>query len=472
MNDLFEQAAEQAAEAAKPLAERMRPTSIDEFLGQPHLMEAGMPIRRAVETDRIFSMIFWGPPGCGKTTLARLIAAHTASHFVHFSAVLSGVREIRAVIAEAQEQRRLHRKRTILFVDEIHRFNKSQQDAFLHHVESGLITLIGATTENPSFEVIAPLLSRCRVMTLEPLSTSDLRRIVARAVSDPVRGFGRLDLHVAPEALDFLVHIADGDARAALSGLELGVSLIAGKPKDDSSAGPLRLELDTLSNALQQRALRYDKSGEEHYNLISAFHKSLRGSDADAALYWLERMLAGGENPFYIARRMVRFASEDVGNADPRALGVALDAMEAFRFLGHPEGELALYQAAAYLATAPKSNRLYTAAKSVKQVIGETGSLPVPLHIRNAPTRLMKDLGYGKGYKYAHNYENGFVSQEYLPDPIRGTVFYRPTERGFESEIKKRIRFWKHARRETGQRDKKGHMPVPERPGDHSEPEE
>jgi len=472
MNDLFEQAAEQAAAAARPLADRMRPASMDEFLGQAHLMAAGMPVRRAIETDRIFSMIFWGPPGCGKTTLARLIAGQTASHFVHFSAVLSGVRDIRAVIEEAREQRRLHRKRTILFVDEIHRFNKSQQDAFLHHVESGLITLIGATTENPSFEVIAPLLSRCRVMTLEPLPTSDLRRIVERAVSDPEQGYGRLNLGVESEALDFLVKVADGDARAALSGLELGVSMIAGVENDDSAVTPLKLDVGTLSNALQQRSLRYDKSGEEHYNLISAFHKSLRGSDPDAALYWLERMLSGGENPFYIARRMVRFASEDVGNADPRALGVALDAMEAFRFLGHPEGELAIYQAAVYLATAPKSNRLYAASKVVKKVIRETGSLPVPIHIRNAPTRLMKDLGYGKGYKYAHNYEDGFVSQEYLPDSLRGSVFYRPTERGFESDIGQRMRRWTRTKHPAGQKDTKKGEPVSKRPADPPEPEE
>jgi len=472
MNDLFEQAAERAAASARPLAERMRPVSMDDFLGQDRLMGPGMPIRRAVETDRIFSMIFWGPPGCGKTTLARLIAGYTASHFVHFSAVLSGVRDIRAVIEEAREQRRLHRKRTILFVDEIHRFNKSQQDAFLHHVESGLITLIGATTENPSFEVIAPLLSRCRVMTLEPLSASDLRRIVARAAADPERGFGRLDLRVAPEALDFLVQVADGDARAALNGLELGVSMIAGEGAPEAAPASLRLDIATLRHAFQQRALRYDKSGEEHYNLISAFHKSLRGSDPDAALYWLERMLSGGEDPFYIARRMVRFASEDVGDADPLALGVALDAMEAFRFLGHPEGELALHQAAAYLATAPKSNRIYAAVKSVKDVIRKTGSLPVPLHIRNAPTCLMKDLGYGKGYKYAHNYKNGFVSQEYLPDSLRGTVFYRPTARGFESDIRQRIRRWKHAKQEADPKVEKDGIPASEHPGEPAEREE
>jgi len=472
MNDLFEHAAERAAKAARPLAERMRPVSLDDFYGQGHLMDPGMPVRRAVETDRIFSMIFWGPPGCGKTTLARLIAGQTASHFVHFSAVLSGVRDIRAVIEEAREQRRLNRKRTILFVDEIHRFNKSQQDAFLHHVESGLITLIGATTENPSFEVIAPLLSRCRVMTLEPLSTSDLRRIVTRAVSDPERGFGRLNLQVEPDAIDFLVQVADGDARAALSGLELGVSMIAGEAPGGTEAAQVTLDSETLSNALQQRALRYDKSGEEHYNLISAFHKSLRGSDPDAALYWLERMLSGGEDPFYIARRMVRFASEDIGNADPQALGVALEAMEAFRFLGHPEGDLALHQAAVYLATAPKSNRIYAASKSVKQVIRETGSLPVPMHIRNAPTRLMKDLGYGKGYKYAHHYEDGFVSQEYLPDAIRKSVFYRPTERGFEKEIRKRMRRWEHTRNDSEERQKGRETTVSESTGKPSGPED
>ncbi|MGD8368548.1 MAG: replication-associated recombination protein A, partial [Desulfobacterales bacterium] len=421
-DDLFEYGAMETAEAARPLAERIRPERLEDIVGQRHVMGPEGVIRRAVEADRIFSMILWGPPGCGKTTIARLIARQTKSHFVHFSAVLSGVREIRSVIAEAQEQRRLHRRRTVLFVDEIHRFNKSQQDAFLHHVESGLLTLIGATTENPSFEVIAPLLSRCRVITLEALTTDDLRRVVRRAVADPDRGLGRSNLSVDDDALDFLVGAADGDARAALNGLEIAASLLADGA--DAPDALLRITLPLLQQALQKKALRYDKAGEEHYNLISAFHKSLRGSDADAALYWLQRMIDAGEDPLYVARRMVRFASEDVGTADPQALTVALSAAEAFRMLGPPEGELALAQAAVYLATAPKSNRIYTAVHAIREEIERTGSLPVPLHIRNAPTRLMKDLGYGKGYRYAHDYREGYTLQRYLPEDVESTSFY------------------------------------------------
>ena len=388
-------------------------------------------------------MILWGPPGCGKTTLARIIAGETRSHFIHFSAVLSGVKEIRGVIEKARDQQKLYRKQTILFVDEIHRFNKAQQDAFLHHVESGLITLIGATTENPSFEVISPLLSRCRVITLNMLTSEDIGTIINKALKDLDRGLGKLNLVLEADAFDYLVSIADGDARVALNNLEVAGSLAETRIDAPDRAKSACIALKDLEHAIQKKALVYDKSGEEHYNIISAFHKSLRGSDPDAALYWLERMLAAGEDPFYIARRMVRFASEDIGNADPQALTIALSAMEAFKFLGHPEGELALAQAAVYLATAPKSNRIYAAFGQVQQVVKKSGSLPVPFHIRNAPTKLMAEVGYGKGYQYAHDYKDAYVAQEYLPKAIRGHRFYEPCGRGFEQTIQKRLAYWR-----------------------------
>jgi putative ATPase len=390
-------------------------------------------------------MILWGPPGCGKTTLARIIAADTRAHFVHFSAVLSGVKDIRSVIDAAREQQRLHRRRTVLFVDEIHRFNKAQQDAFLHHVESGLITLIGATTENPSFEVIAPLLSRCRVVTLERLSAEDLSAILTQALRDAERGLGRLGLTLDPEALDALVQLADGDARAALNSLEAAAALAS-----TGTVASARITAAHVQQGLQKKALLYDKAGEGHYNLISALHKSLRGSDPDAALYWLARMLAAGEDPLYIARRMVRFASEDIGNADPAALTVAMQAMEAFRFLGPPEGELALAQAAVYLSTAPKSNSIYRAYGEVQETIVATGSLPVPLHIRNAPTALMKGLGYGRGYQYAHDFKDAFTPQDYLPAELQGRIFYRPSDRGGERVVKERLERWRERRRQSG----------------------
>lgn len=444
--DIFDYHAQQAADTARPLADRMRPRHLAEFVGQDHVVGQDCLIRKAIEQDRIFSMILWGPPGCGKTTLARIIANETDSHFVHFSAVLSGVKEIRAVIEIARDQQKLYRKHTILFVDEIHRFNKAQQDAFLHHVESGLITLIGATTENPSFEVIAPLLSRCRVITLEMLSKTDLTAIVENALADEERGLGRMNIKLEPRALAYLLGISDGDARTALNNLDVVSSLVFSGEKESSAASPVTITLQDLEKALQTKALMYDKAGEEHYNLISALHKSLRGSDPDAALYWLARMLTAGEDPLYIARRMVRFATEDVGNADTNALAVAMNAMEAFRFLGHPEGELALAQAAIYLATAPKSNSIYAAYGKVQQVVRDTGSLPVPLHIRNAPTGLMKKLGYGKDYKYAHNYENAYAPQDYLPDQIKGQQFYSPTDRGYERTIKQRLTKWRGLR--------------------------
>lgn len=441
--DIFDYHAQKAADLGRPLAERMRPGNLDEFVGQLNVVGPGTLIRNAVEQDRIFSMVLWGPPGCGKTTLARIIAAETRSHFLHFSAVLSGVKEIRAVIAEAQNQQKLYRKPTILFVDEIHRFNKAQQDAFLHHVESGMITLIGATTENPSFEVIAPLLSRCRVIALAMLTTEDIAAIINSALKDPARGIGSLNLTLEPDALSYLIGIADGDARVALNSLEITSSLLAKTNGLSEKAESLSISLKDLEHALQKKALVYDKSGEAHYNIISAFHKSLRGSDPDAALYWLERMLAAGEDPSYITRRMVRFASEDIGNADPQALNVTMNAMQAFKFLGHPEGELAIAQAAVYLATAPKSNSIYAAYGKVQQVVKEAGSLPVPLHIRNAPTRLMKDLGYGRDYKYAHNYKDAFIAQDYLPEELKGQVYYTPSGRGYEKIVQERLDKWR-----------------------------
>jgi putative ATPase len=422
----------------------MRPRNLSEFVGQEHLTGKGALIRRALERDRIFSMILWGPPGCGKTTLARIIAGETRSHFAHFSAVLSGVKHIRAVIDDARQQLSLRRKRTILFVDEIHRFNKAQQDAFLPHVESGLITLVGATTENPSFEVVAPLLSRCRVLTLNMLSTADIGTILTAAIGDEDRGLGGLGIELAPEALAYVSGIADGDARTALNSLEIVAAVMTGVEEGPNlPAGKRRIGLAEVQAALQKKALLYDKSGEEHYNLISAFHKSMRGSDPDAALYWLARMLQAGEDPIYITRRMARFASEDIGNADPRALGVVIDAKAAFEFVGRPEGDLVLAQAAVYLATAPKSNTLYAAYEAVAADIADTGSQPVPLHIRNAPTRLMKDLGYAKGYRYAHDHPQACVFQTYLPEALEGRRYYRPTDRGYEKIIKERLARWR-----------------------------
>ena len=434
--DLFEYNARQSSAKGQPLAERVRPRSLSTFVGQRHLLGKGKPIRTAIESDYIFSMILWGPPGCGKTTLARIIAKETQAHFVHFSAVLSGVKEIRSVIKIAKDQRSLYGRKTILFVDEIHRFNKAQQDAFLHHVEDGLITLIGATTENPSFEVIAPLLSRCRVFTLKVLSNEDIALIIETALTDNQRGLGQASWRLDPEALQYLVRISDGDARMALNNLELVTSLKGADAEDKA------ITLEEIKTALQKKALVYDKSGESHYNLISALHKSMRGSDPDAAVYWLGRMLASGEDPLYVARRMVRFAVEDIGNADPVALNIALNGMEAYRFLGSPEGDLALAQTAVYLATAPKSNAIYAAYNKVQATLQQTGSLETPLHIRNAPTKLMKSMGYGKDYQYAHDYQDAIDSQEYLPDKIRGRKFYSPVDRGYERVVKKRLDQW------------------------------
>jgi len=447
--DLFEYNAKVTMAGDAPLADRMRPRTLDDFIGQDEAVGEGSLIRQAIASQRLFSMILWGPPGCGKTTLARLIARASQARFVEFSAVLSGVKDIRQVIQEARQQRDHHHRRTLLFVDEIHRFNKAQQDAFLHHVETGLITLIGATTENPSFEVIPALLSRCRVVVLAPHSLETLAKIVDAALADAERGLGKWNCRMAPEAMDFLVRIADGDARTVLNNLEMAVALHTSQHESPPEAAPVCIQLADIETVLQKKALRYDKSGDEHFNLISALHKSLRGSDPDAALYWLARMLAAGEDPLYVARRMVRFASEDIGIADPQALTMALNGMEAFRFLGAPEGELALAQVAIYLATAPKSNAVYTAYKGVQKDIRRHGTLPVPLHIRNAPTDLMKDLGYGANYRYAHDYEDAFVVQQYLPREIRTHRYYHPTERGYEKTVNKLLDRWRRLMQKT-----------------------
>jgi putative ATPase len=421
----------------------MRPNTLEEFVGQEHLVGEGKILRRAIEKDEIQSIILWGPPGTGKTTLSHIIAHLTKSTFVSFSAVVSGIKEVREVIKKAAEQKKFHNKKTILFVDEIHRFNKAQQDAFLPHVEKGTIILIGATTENPSFEVVSPLLSRSKVFILNPLNEEHILVILNRAIADKERGIASLSPHVDNDALRFIAQMSGGDARIALNTLEFAV--LTTSPNNE---GAREVNLNIAEEAMQKRALLYDKDGEEHYNLISALHKSLRDSDPDGALYWLARMLEAGEDPLYVARRMVRFASEDIGNADPMALQVALSAMEAFHFIGSPEGELALAQAAIYLATAPKSNRVYSAYLKVLEDIDKTGPLPVPLHIRNAPTRLMRDLGYGKGYKYAHRFPDAVVDQNHLPKSLEGNTYYHPTDRGFEQIIKKRLEEWRKKRQE------------------------
>ena len=417
-----------------PLAERMRPKTLEEVVGQEHLIGPGRPLYRAIQSGRIGSMIFWGPPGSGKTTLAKLIGEYTKLPFHAFSAVTAGVKELRRIIEYAKLSETRSGKSTILFVDEIHRFNKAQQDAFLPHVENGLLILIGATTQNPSFEVIAPLLSRARVVTLHPLGEDALKTLILRALSDKRRGFGQLDVEIRPDALKQLIDASQGDARVALNHLETTLFFIT----DDPGVGAAHIDLESVANALGRKALLYDKNGEEHYNLISAFHKSLRGSDAQAAIYWLYRMLGAGEDPLFIGRRMIRFAAEDVGLADPNALQIALAAFESWQKVGPPEAELALAQAATYLASAPKSNALYRAEKSVKAEIERTGHLPVPLHLRNAPTALMKSLGYARGYLYPHHHPGG-VPQAYLPEKVRNRVFYTPTDMGFEGEIRKRI---------------------------------
>ncbi|UCF72416.1 MAG: replication-associated recombination protein A [Deltaproteobacteria bacterium] len=417
-----------------PLATRMRPERIEEMVGQDHILGPSKVLRRSLETGNLFSIIFWGPPGSGKTTIAKLIAKYSNCPFESFSAVLSGVRELREVIASAKKTYKYELKPTILFVDEIHRFNKAQQDAFLPHVETGLIILIGATTQNPSFEVIPPLLSRTRVMTIKPLGGKDMAIILNRALKDKNRGLGDLNIEIKEDALQYIINVSHGDARTALNNLE-SASYFAQPDRNNKKI----LDMATVALALNKKPLIYDKNGEEHYNLISALHKSMRGSDPQASIYWLYRMLEAGEDPLFIGRRLIRFASEDIGLANPKALEIALTAYQAWEKVGPPEAELSLAQAVVYLATAPKSNSLYVAEKSVKKQIGESGPQPVPLHLRNAPTRLMREMGYGKGYIYPHDYPDSRTRQEYLPEKIRGRIFYRPSDRGFEKEIKKRM---------------------------------
>jgi putative ATPase len=423
----------------------MRPTSIDDLLGQDHLLGPGKPLRLAIERGEVSSMVFWGPPGSGKTTLAFLIAKYTDRHVEPFSAVTEGVPRVREIIKEAPERQRLEGRGTILFCDEIHRFNRAQQDAFLPSVEKGVITLIGATTENPSFELNSALLSRLQIYILEPLTSDHITLIMKRAMleAEPVQRERGEAVEIQDDALSALVRYADGDARRALNALEA----LLDYARQDPSLFTLHPSLEVVESVLARRLPRYDKSGEEHFNLISALHKAVRGSDVEGVLYWLARMLDGGEDPLYLARRMVRMATEDIGLADPRALSVALAAKDAYHFLGSPEGELALAEAAIYLATAPKSNRVYEAWGHAQHAAREHPAEPVPLHIRNAPTQLMKDLGYGKDYRYDHAEEEALAAgQEYLPDALRGAKWYEPTERGYEKTLTERLAWWRKLR--------------------------
>lgn len=428
--DLFEANRRATLAQVAPLSTRMRPRDLDEIVGHGEIVGPGSLLRQAIEQDQLFSLVLWGPPGSGKTTLARLIAARSRAEFVAISAVSSGVADLRAIVREAADRLGMHGQRTVLFIDEIHRFNKAQQDAILPHVEDGTVILIGATTENPSFEVNAPLLSRSRVVVLESLSDEEVASIIGRALTDETRGLGARSLLLQDDARDLLVNMANGDARFALNTLEFAAAGL-------DVAGAITAE--RVLQAAQRRASGYDKGGEAHYDAISALHKTLRGSDPDAALYWLARMLERGDDPLYVVRRLVRFASEDIGLADPQALPLAVAAQQAIHFLGMPEGALALAELAVYLALAPKSNAIYRAYGAARTDVEATRNDPVPLHLRNAPTRLMKDLGYGSGYRYAHDFEGGEIAQQNLPDNLSGRRYYEPTDRGFERDLSHRL---------------------------------
>ena len=443
--DLFELKPSTQTVPLQPLAERMRPRSLAEFVGQEHLLGAGKLVREMSEAGELRSLILWGPPGSGKTTLALILARSADATCVHFSAVSSGVKDLKKIIQEAEKLHRLG-KRTVLFVDEIHHFNKAQQDNFLPYVERGTLILIGATTENPSFEVISPLLSRCQVLVLHPISADDIGKIVDRALTDAQRGLGAWQLAISAEARQFLIQHSQGDCRVALNALENAATL-ARREKHK------KIQISHLQEALQRKPLQYDKAGDEHYNVISAFIKSLRGSDPDAALYWMMRMIEAGEDPLFIARRMIIFAAEDIGNADPQALQVAVAAKDAFHFVGLPEGRIPLAQAVTYLATAPKSNASYKAMQAAAEDVHEHGALPVPLHLRNAPTPLMERLGYGENYKYAHNYPDHVVEQEHLPKELQARRYYAPSDSGYESRIKERLKSWEEKKKNLRDKD-------------------